>query len=468
MVEEDNIYSIPRGGPIYTPTLVSALTRVPYFQNSILRELHDLKLELDSDSSLLADADDISVDDLKILSDKDLVELALKEAFKEGEDGENASQVSEKCPTSLSKNKQLESSHEGDDIAASSDVKRGRSSRNCSNGTMIRKKKGSKKRRRKVNNHPVESYVAKVEGLAKVKLKQDEDKATARLHCLSASSKINDCAIPSSEGIERMKSLKSTNSARKVTASDIKEHIPVACPEVVLCVEVYHNIRKWSKTQEFLVLGQQTLTELRDKIYCLSDQVMQKAGKHDPSGYFLIEDMFYNDLRDPSATDYSKPILDWLKNSKDDAQKKWDCILTGQLQKKHKAILGSSTNSQLPHFGAVDMNKTQFCDLRFRLGAGYLYCHQGDCKHTVVIRDMRLFHPEDVNNWAAYPIVIFQQKTLVQKCNVCNIYRGTKVTVDDKWAMENPCYFCDHCYALLHSEDGPSYSNFSVYDYLHD
>ena len=31
------------------------------------------------------------------------------------------------------------------------------------------------------------------------------------------------------------------------------------------------------------------LTELKDKIHCVTDQVMEKAGKYDPSGYFLIE-----------------------------------------------------------------------------------------------------------------------------------------------------------------------------------
>lgn len=31
------------------------------------------------------------------------------------------------------------------------------------------------------------------------------------------------------------------------------------------------------------------LTALRDKIFCSTDQVMHKAGQHDPSGYFLIE-----------------------------------------------------------------------------------------------------------------------------------------------------------------------------------
>ncbi|CBI33274.3 unnamed protein product, partial [Vitis vinifera] len=240
--------------------------------------------------------------------------------------------------------------------------------------------------------------------------------------------------------------------------------------DAVLCIEIYHSRRTWVKAQEFLVLGRQTLTELRDNICCATDQVMQKAGKHNPSGYILIEDVFCNDLRDPSAIDYSKPIFDWLRNSKDDALEKWECIISGDLQQKQKALLGDPTISHLPHFKAVDMHKTRFCDLQFRLGAGYLYCHQGDCRHTIVIRDMRLFHPEDVGDRAAYPILTFQLKSRVQKCCVCKIYRATKVTVDDKWAPENPCYFCDNCYFLLHySEDGSLlYKEFSVYDYHHE
>ncbi|KAK7287163.1 hypothetical protein RIF29_00253 [Crotalaria pallida] len=116
------------------------------------------------------------------------------------------------------------------------------------------------------------------------------------------------------------------------------------------------------------------------------------------------------------------------------------------------------------------MHKMHICDLRFRLGAGYLYCHQGDCNHTLVIRDMRLLHPDDVQNRAAYPIITFQLKLRFQKCSVCKIFRATKVTVDDKWTPENPCFFCDDCFALLHlDEDGsPLYTEFTEYDYNHD
>jgi len=128
---------------------------------------------------------------------------------------------------------------------------------------------------------------------------------------------------------------------------------------------------------------------------------MQKAGQHDPSGYFLIEvctyspsynemtisslnltktsflqDVFYTDLRDPSAIDLTRPILDWLQNSKEEAQKKWEYIINGELQQKQKAIVGEASVSHLPRFASFEMQKIHFCDLGFRLGAGYLYCHQ--------------------------------------------------------------------------------------------
>ncbi|VFQ71638.1 unnamed protein product [Cuscuta campestris] len=222
------------------------------------------------------------------------------------------------------------------------------------------------------------------------------------------------------------------------------------------------------KSQEFLVLGQQFLTELRDKIYCITDEIMKKAGTDDPSGYFLIEDVFYNDLRDARATDYSQPIREWVENSSEAAEK-WECIISGESLQKKKSILGNVAAFPLPHFRAVEMKNVRFCDLKFRVGAGYLYCHQGDCKHLMVIRDMRLIHPEDVQNQAVYPLVTFRLKVRLQKCSVCKIFKAEKMTVDDKWAAPNPCYFCDLCYYMLHYQDGTLlYDDFSVYDCIHD
>lgn len=122
----------------------------------------------------------------------------------------------------------------------------------------------------------------------------------------------------------------------------------------------------------------------------------------------------------------------------------------------------------LPSFGSAEMQRTRFCDLRFRLGATYLYCHQGDCKHMIVIRDMRLSHPEDVQNRAAYPRLIYQLKTRAQKCSVCKIYRASKVALDDKWGNENHCYYCDICFGHLHNEEGPLYCDVPVFDYVYE
>ncbi|XP_016461787.2 snRNA-activating protein complex subunit-like isoform X2 [Nicotiana tabacum] len=419
---------------------------------------------------------EISIEDLKTFSEEELVAQAFEEAFKDDELIKESSQtLTEHLGTRRTDNR----------ISVTELASFERSEREVDSSTIhdpsdyvARDNKGSdksksNKRKRGKNVHQKnavdEDYVLKVEQLAKIKEKQEEEKAAARLHSFNGSCSSSHSASTSSSKIGRMTSLKSISSGTKVRAANARGHIAVHFPEVVLCIEVYHYKKTWVKTQEFLVLGRQFLTEMRDRIYCITDEIMKKTGQDDPSGYFLVEDVFCNDFRHPAAVDYSKPILNWLQDSKSEALEKWESIASGELPQKQKALLGSKIGPQLPHFKTAKMQVTRFCDLRFRLGAGYLYCHQGDCKHQVVIRDMRLIHPEDVQNRAAYPLITFQPKLRFQKCSVCKIFKAVKVTVDDKWAAENPCYFCDLCYYMLHYVNGSLlYDDFSVYEYLHE
>ncbi|KAF9676304.1 hypothetical protein SADUNF_Sadunf09G0124900 [Salix dunnii] len=378
--------SIAHGGPIYIPNLVGPLTRVPDFQAALLSELQNLQSELPLDSSELCDDIDLSVDELKIFSEEELVDMALKEAFKDGENtGSSPEPFVEHSKSRREDNLRMCSNKDScsqnsrrRDISAPLELSNGSHSSTNSNRATINSNNSKNGKRRKSNKHDVNT---------------------------TPSCKINHSGIPSSNTTKTMQSLRSTNFGKQLKSPDIQEHIAVMLPEVVICVEIYHCIRKWVKTQEFLVLGGQTLTEMRDKIYCLTDQMMQKAGQHDPSGYFLVEDVFCNDLRDTSAIDYSEPIIDWLRNKKADAFRKWECIISGDLQQKQKAVVGESTTPCLPQFRRREMQNTRFCDLRFCLGAGYLYCHQGGCKHTIVFRDMRLIHPDDLQNRIAYPII---------------------------------------------------------------
>ncbi|XP_031480932.1 snRNA-activating protein complex subunit [Nymphaea colorata] len=471
--EEGVCRARPRGGPIFVPGLVGPLTSVPQFQASVVRELEGLEKDLCELSSQSCNVN-LSVDDLKILSEEDLVERALKEAFKLPEETGSVSSSEEQsvkmnadvhndptddfpCPERANQ----ESSTETMGFTAPSEG---------SSETVVHSVKKKRGRVFDRNSRAAEldgADMSKVEQLAQVKRRQDEDKAKAELHSLRAEMNERTTSVAESQAVKSSSSIFITSSS-KMNAAIPQEFTPVQFPEIVLTIEIYHNIRKGQKSQEFLVLGKQTLTELRDKIYCSTDQLMQQEGVHDPSGYFLIEGSFCNDLRDRSAIDYSEPIRNWLQNSKDEALAKWEAIVSGNSFKKHKSLLGGVATEHLPIFKSLAMHKTRFCDLKFRLGSYYLYCHQGDCRHAVVIRDMRLIHPEDVQNKAAYPLLIFQIRTGHRKCSICGIFRAKKITVDDKYAPENPSYFCDNCYFLLHySEAGTLlYDDFTVYDYF--
>ena len=81
-------------------------------------------------------------------------------------------------------------------------------------------------------------------------------------------------------------------------------------------------------------------------------------------------------MRHYSAVDYSKTILDWLNDSSDEVAEKWDAISSGALKKRQKDLLRGLNISNVPEFKSAKMQSTYFSDLHFRLGAGYLYCHQ--------------------------------------------------------------------------------------------
>ncbi|KAL7602860.1 hypothetical protein Lser_V15G18430 [Lactuca serriola] len=441
---EDVFVSIPRGGPIYIADMVGPLTSVSQFQSCIQDQLKDLRKELCLELTE-EHHHEISVDELKILSEEELVDIAFQASLKDGNLTKDHSLSSEDCSNGVLDNRKM-------------------------NGKVSKKMKRVKQ---KETTHE-EDYMEEVEKVARIKQKQEEDKSAARLHSFSGVSGPVACVTPS-EKKERMSSFNSTSYlTQQVKSSSTREQIPIPIDdnEILLCIEVYNHKRSWVKNQEILVLGRQLLTELRDKIYCLTDEIMKLTKKHTPSGYFLIEDIFYNDLREINAVDYSKPILDWIRESKKIASEKWESIISGELHQKQKQILGSGSGiaPKLPRFKPLPMQATRFCDLNFRLGAGYLYCHQGDCKHVMVIRDMRVIdRKEDVHNRAAYPLIMFQSKLRFQKCSICKIYKATKVTVDDKYTPENPCFFCGICYYMLHySNNQLIYSDFKVYDYIHE
>lgn len=166
--------------------------------------------------------------------------------------------------------------------------------------------------------------------------------------------------------------------------------------------------------------------------------------RKDQSGFFFIDNIFYNDMRNSANEDYSKTIIEWASAPE-------RCV----------------TSPRLDKFESADMATTHFDHLIIRLGYPYLYCHQGNCEHLIMFTDVAMLHPDDCQDANQYPLLIFQARARRRVCGICAIYTATWVTRHDELAAEDPAFYCDSCFKLLHyAEDGSKLCNFRAYPYF--
>ncbi|XP_078532037.1 snRNA-activating protein complex subunit 3 [Lissotriton helveticus] len=227
--------------------------------------------------------------------------------------------------------------------------------------------------------------------------------------------------------------------------------------ELVLTLNIIYPIifekhKEHKPYQRVMVLGSQKLTELRDFIACVSDLQVGGEFSNTPdlvpeniskdlfkSAFFYFNGVFYNDMRYPECRDLSRMIIEWSE-SLDRGY--------GRLQSTH-------------------MDDHTFNDLNIKVGFPYLYCHQGDCEHLVLITDIRLIHKDDCLDRTMYPLVTKKPWILTRKCFVCKMYIARWVTNEDSLAPQDPCLFCDVCFRMLHyDEEGNKLGSFLCYPYL--
>ncbi|ELU01560.1 hypothetical protein CAPTEDRAFT_224102 [Capitella teleta] len=224
-------------------------------------------------------------------------------------------------------------------------------------------------------------------------------------------------------------------------------------PEVIITIHVYRrNKRKLLHAID--VLASQKLTALKDVITCIADEMIVgeysdipeadhtiKAKEMFKSSYFFIENVFYNDMRDPLCKDYSKVIINWAKDP----------------------------NRQLPSYSAKKMEETTFYDLSVRIGEPYVYVHQGDCEHVISFSDIRILHRNECHDVLQYPIIIEDPRNITHSimCRVCSAHCASWLTYDSPLTPENPCFFCETCFRMLHydSEGQRTVGKFRAYKY---
>ena len=144
---------------------------------------------------------------------------------------------------------------------------------------------------------------------------------------------------------------------------EFSEFEAVKIPELILAVTVYQPRSCQAKSQEFLVLGRQKLSELRQKIYCMFDEnIMDVNSEASCGSFFFINGVFYEEQS--AANSPCAHIIEWINSSENNIS------LFGQVKRE-------------------SMFEKSFEDLVAQLHHPYVFVHQGGCEHLIIIKEVR-------------------------------------------------------------------------------
>lgn len=226
--------------------------------------------------------------------------------------------------------------------------------------------------------------------------------------------------------------------------SDVAITIRVYEPSLFKRVDLQN--RKPSFQQEFVVLGQNILTDLRDKITCIckdfhffdisdNPEAPQMQKETDPN-FFFITDTFYNDKRNPKNIDYSKHFLKWSEN----------VSLLKDVQ-----------------FKVDDMASKKFIDLSVYLGFPQLYFHHANCEHLFVFSHIALLDVNCSLRRSDYPFLRSHRQKRNNTCFICANEEYNFMVLDSDAHVQNPTNLCSKCFLTYHYADGKKIGSFRAY-----
>ncbi|XP_051156337.1 snRNA-activating protein complex subunit 3 [Leptopilina boulardi] len=287
---------------------------------------------------------------------------------------------------------------------------------------------------------------------------------------------IEGSSIPAGIPLQTLKDLKNTAKYTKATwratkyRSEIsikyddadKSDQQIASPgeEVLVYIRVYAPFKhrsynkssaqliKVSLSNMLVILGSQTLADVRDKISCLCDlsiatdvskKPVLKAGPSAKevykSGFFFIEGTFYNDMRGPENKDNSLVIREW------------------------------ATARNIGSFDTALMEETRIDSLKVKFGFPWVYQHQGNCEHLIVFGDARLLNLNDDLAVSSYPRIHRIKPYINRYCMTCGIFSVRWITTDNERLPHDPCFFCESCFKSYNYIQGEKIGSFSAYPY---
>jgi len=283
-----------------------------------------------------------------------------------------------------------------------------------------------------------------------------------------------------------------TTASPAATAPAAAAAVPAG--EVVIRVAVHLPQAPAYVSEEWLVLGSQNLTELRDSLYCLTETNIKNVEKDEnmrrPStallnlsqqpSYFYIEGSFFIDTRNSNSNSNNRAnAITSINDASDLSEGIRKYLKHINVRAPPHPVPGPSARPLGPFttdYSVASMQDRVFEDLWVRLGIGAagLFCHQGGCEHLVVFLDVRTHDPAiDPPLISQYPYKIADPGASLRRkrdCEACGLRFARKVTYDDTSAPHTPYFWCEECYAAMHYDDNGSalYTDFRVFPYEAD
>ena len=207
---------------------------------------------------------------------------------------------------------------------------------------------------------------------------------------------------------------------------------------------IYHPVKN-IKTQQISILGDGVLKQLKDKIYCVLDEI-----QNDPTpSFFFFEKVFYDEFLiknglyiEPLSYKISQLQLSkyTLKEYQQELNYEFDNNninnnTESKFQKYEKNLYcdNNSLNLHKSHAKEIlNMNEIKIEDIPLRIGYPYIFRHIDSCDHVIILNDIRVMDKYD--NFLERDekaIVTYQKKLKRKKCEACQFYYAKFISIND-------------------------------------
>ncbi|CAO0790660.1 unnamed protein product [Mucor circinelloides] len=223
-----------------------------------------------------------------------------------------------------------------------------------------------------------------------------------------------------------------------------KEGGTVAAKDALITITIFNPDNPHVKFQEIEVLSSQTLSDLRDAIYCQSDFTRNRNHKNQDPNEKIVNTT--KTKLSPSVIYMDHVFYIDTRNKDDIPANYYDNWIDAWLTKKQ-------VKRDVYHFETESMENAKLENMTFELRKPFAFIHQDNCEHMMLIDDVRLISSNEFGSESDFPRTTRNLRYDRFKCSMCSVYPATKITHEDIVSGFSPCYFCDICFESFHHGD---------------